>query len=84
MFFVVYLSNSERVLVPSNWIRGISEFKTLLINYGIPYLKNKSFKIFVSPNLNDEPDFQLEICEQFNIERRACYIGSIKYCFGKI
>lgn len=84
MFFVVYLSNAERVLVPSTWIRGIGEYKTLLVNYGIPYLKGKLFKIFVSPNINDEPDFRLDIREQFDVGHRACYTGLIKYSFGKV
>lgn len=83
MYFLVYLSNSKRVLVPSNWIQGFSEYKTILINYGIPYLKNKSFKIFVSPDLKDEPDFQLELSQHFKIDRHACYMGAIKYSFGK-
>lgn len=84
MFFVVYLSNSKRVLVPSNWIRGIDDFKTLLINYGISYLKGKTFKMFVSPDMDDEPDFNLEISQQFVNGRRACYNGKIKYSFGMI
>lgn len=84
MFFVVYLSNSERVLVPSNWIRGIGEYKMLLVNYGIPYLNGKLFKIFVSPNINDEPDFRLDIREQFAVGHCACYTGLIKYSFGKV
>lgn len=70
--------------MPSNWIRGIGDYKTLLINYGIPYLKGKLFKIFVSSNINDEPDFRLCIREQFDVVNRACYTGLIKYSFGKV
>lgn len=84
MFFVVFLANSKRVLVPSNWVHRIADFKTLLINYGIPYLKGKTFKIFVSPKMDDEPDFNLEISQHFIHGRRACYSGKIKYSFGMI
>lgn len=83
MFYLVKLQSSERYLVPQQWIKDIDEDLAKIFNYGITYLKNKLFTVYISKNYNNEADFQLGICNELKNDRAACYKASIVKCFGE-
>lgn len=82
MFLIVALEDSKKVLVPIKWIFGLNKDTPKLFNYGVTYLKRNKYKIFVSNNFNEEPDFTMKVLDQFKENRSGCYKGSIVKCFG--
>lgn len=91
MYVVVYLCDAKKnVVVPQKFIFGLSQ--PLLNNYGKQ--RTKKFLIFWSPaafsrgedeepNLEFIPNFKLNISSIWTPEEEACYIGQIRYFFGK-
>lgn len=84
MFFIVNISElKKKIIVPSKWIKDLNVDLVKIFNYGISYIKNKSFIVFVSENFDDEPNFNLESTAVFNIRRPSCYKANLLKCFGK-
>lgn len=77
MYFVVKLKESaEKIVVPLKWIQDLNMAQ--LWNYGITALKRKIFKVFVSQNMSEEPDFQLAVRTlPYNGNRTACYMATL-------
>lgn len=84
MFFVVKLQNSQKALVPQKWIQNIDECLIMVYNYGVRYLKKKTFTVFISKNFEEEPDFKLNISNELQGDRSGCYKASIMRGIGKI
>lgn len=86
MFLLVSLkTNAEHniyKIVPLKWIQNCPMID--LLNYGIRYQKKKLNKIFISHNIEAEPNFQSGILAIYNNERNGCYIGTLLKSFGKI
>lgn len=83
MFFQVKLKCSKKLLIPQKWIKGIAADLTKLLNYGVFYRKNKTYKVFVSPDFGIEPDFDLPVLDVYDMQNNACYEAKIVRCFGK-
>lgn len=73
MYFIVKLKFSGvKKIIPSKWIENLH--LTRLLKYGVTYERKKTNIVFISPNsMEDEPDFKLEILQQFDEMRKACY-----------
>lgn len=82
MFVLVRLSNSRKVIVPMKWILGFNENMAKQWNYGVNYSKRNEYKIFVSNNFNEDPDFTTCVLVALNECRSGCYNGSVLKCFG--
>lgn len=86
MYILVTLKESGQTrIVPIKWIQGLTgdRFAKLLTN-GSRFHKRVFYKIFYFPNLNDEPDFNINIQQRIVDESRtACYEAAIKKGFGK-
>lgn len=53
-----------------------------LLNRGVTFLKKREHLVFISNDINDEPDFSLEVFDSIENKNPALYKGFIKKCFG--
>lgn len=83
MYFVVKLKDSaDKKVVPLKWIQHLNMAQ--LWNYGLTVLKRKIFKVFISHNMSEEPDFQLAVQTfPYNGNRTACYMATVIASFCK-
>lgn len=63
------------------WVKNIN-FPALL-NYGVSFYKKKEHLVFVSEDINNEPDFTLDIFDSIANNKPALYKAVILKCFGK-
>lgn len=82
MYLLVSLKTEkkEKKIIPIKWIKGLDFIK--LLNYGVDLFKNKTFIVFYTQHMDEEPDFNSNISEKFNEKRRACYHATIVRGFG--
>lgn len=83
MYFIVKLNNSGgRKIVPFKWINSLQLCR--LLKYGVAYESKKVYTVFISPtSMDEEPDFTLDILQQLDNTRNACYAAHIFSVFGK-
>lgn len=80
MFAVVVLLHSrKKLIVPISWIKSLDI--TQIFNYGISHTKNHT--VFYAPE-NTEPDFSLDIKENFDEIASGLYISRIRHIWGKL
>lgn len=54
------------------------------LNIGLISSSYKLRKVFYSKNINDEPDFDLDITENFSDEiQKTCFLGYVHKAFSK-
>lgn len=83
MYFIVKLKSSgQKQIIPMKWVQNLQIFR--LLKYGVTYEKRHTYKIFVSNEMADEPDFALEVLAQIDKKRNACYQAHICHVFGKM
>lgn len=86
MYFIVKLhtSDKEKIIVPLKWIRNLN--LVCLLNYGMPIHRKKSVVVYFmnSKPFDAEPDFQVNVQQNFDYNRAACYDATIIKGFGKI
>lgn len=94
MYFVVYLKTlGKNVVLPAKWIHNIDEYVEKFINNSLNsnqwflcyYTTNGAAYIDGCPNIDFEPDFQLEIICEVNaqISFDGCFMGKLKKYKGK-
>lgn len=83
MYYIVKLRSQQKFLIPQNWIKNLDQYLMKIYNYGITYIKRDYFKVFISNNFNDEPDFQLPVLNAKTNDRSGCYEAQILRNFGK-
>lgn len=77
---VVFMDEAETIqIVRTDWVEEVNSAESRI--NGTP--PNRLVKIFYSPNKRQKPDFELEIREDFDCERTACYYGYVLKIFGK-
>lgn len=83
MYFIVKLTPSaEKKIVPVKWIQNLDIVH--LWNNGINSVKRNVFKVFISENISEEPDFLLAVRElPYDDTRPACYNATIVKSCGK-
>lgn len=89
MFVVVYLNEIKKYIpIIEKWIFDVNEEK--LKNYGANSNQNVRFYWSRSglnengvPDGNHAPNFNLPTSNIFPPENEACYIGRVKFYFGK-
>lgn len=82
MYFLLSLKDScIKKIVPSKWIKDLEVTKFL--NYGLFYQRHKIYTTFYSKNVQEEPDFQLEVRSYFCDNKSGCYEAFIIKSFGK-
>lgn len=91
MYVVVFLCDAKKhIVVPQKFIFALSQ--QYLNNYGrqrtrkfLVFWSNKAFFCDEIPDLNYKPNFSLNVSSTYPPDGRdeACYIGQIKYFFGK-
>lgn len=82
MYFVVEIQNSkEKITVPLKWIKNLD--LCTIFNYGLTYKKKIIYTVFNCADQSTEPDFSLNISNQLDIRRPACYRAKILKCSGK-
>lgn len=74
-------ANKELRIIPIQWVQNLNI--VAFLNNGITLYKNRTFKIFFSPNVHSEPEFQQNVQESFKSDRNGCYHGKILEAFGK-
>lgn len=72
--------SGQKTIVPMKWVKNIN--LPNLLNYGVTLYKKKQHLVYVSPDINDEPDFALEIFN-FIENKPALYEAFIVKCFGE-
>lgn len=82
MYFRVEIQGSlEKVIIPLKWIKNMETI--FLFNYGVSYMKKRIFTVFIHADQSREPDFNLDVLTQLNLQRAACYEAKILKCCGK-
>lgn len=80
LYFAVYLTELKKnVLVPDYWVDTLNLAES--INEGLN--KNKNHLIFVSPDLNKEPDFSTSVRHTLDLDTDGCYIGKVVRAFSE-
>lgn len=81
MYFLVEIQGlQERIRIPLKWIENLKLSK--LFNYGVKYHRKTIYKVFICADKSMEPDFQLDIRTELNLQRPACYLAKIIKGFG--
>lgn len=82
MFFLISLKSSgQKKIVPLKWVNNLNLAD--LLNYGVTAYKKKEHLVYISSDVNDEPDFTLEIFDAIENEQPALYRAFVIKCFGK-
>lgn len=82
MFFLISLKPSgQKRIVPMKWVKDLDLPK--LLNYGVITYKKKVHLVYISKDINDEPDFTLNILDSIENLQPALYKASILKCYGK-
>lgn len=82
MFFLISLKVSgQKKIVPMKWVNNLN--LPNLLNSGVALYKKKEHLVYISHDINDEPDFTLEIFDSIENEQPALYKAFILKCFGK-
>lgn len=82
MFFLISLKSSgQKKIVPIKWVRNL-DLPTLL-NDGVITYKRKVHLVYISQDINEEPDFTLDIFDSIQNGQPALYKAFILKCFGK-
>lgn len=85
MFFLVkVVASGQKKIVPIKWVKNVDLAK--LLNFGVTYYKKlkKNIKlVYISHDINEEPDFTLDISASINNRQPALYKASIIHCFCK-
>lgn len=80
LYSFIRLKNSTTNLVlKTTWCEGMNSASAK--NYGAKSTKQR--KIFYSPIENAEPDFSMDVTNEFCAIKVACYIGYIMKTFGE-
>lgn len=86
MYFLVKLhtSNNDKIIVPLKWIRKINLVR--LLNYGMPIHRKKHVIVYFvnSKHFDTEPDFHVNVQQNFDYNRSACYNATILRGFGRV
>lgn len=80
MFFLIQLKSGQKNIVPIKWIKQLNFCD--LLNRGVTFFKKREYSVYISNDINDEPDFTLEVCDSIENKNPALYKGFIKICFG--
>lgn len=86
MYILVKLKEAAQSrIVPVKWIQGFTGDRLAkLLTNGSRFYRNVFYKVFYSPNINDEPDFNLNLQQRIVDDTRpACYEAAVKRGFGK-
>lgn len=85
MFILVSVKeSSQKLIIPLNWIQGLTSEKfSNLLNSGAKLHQKQLYKIYYSPNHNDDPTFDLDIKDVCDPSRSGCYLATIVRGFGK-
>lgn len=82
MFFLISLKRSgQKKIVPIKWVKNVN--LPNLLNYGVTFYKKKEHLVFISDNINDEPDFTLAVCDSIGNNQPALCKAFVLKCFGK-
>lgn len=82
MFFLISLKVSgQKKIVPIKWVNNIN--LSDLLNYGVTFYKKKEHLVYISGNINDEPDFTLEVRDSIENHQPALCKAFVLKCFGK-
>lgn len=82
MFFLILLKESaQKRIVPIKWVNNIN--LPTLLNYGVTFYKKKEHLVFISSDINDEPDFTLEVVHSIQNNQPALYKAFVLKCFGE-
>lgn len=82
MFFLISLKRSgQKKIVPIKWVKNVN--LPNLLNYGVTFYKKKEHLVFISDNINDEPDFTLAVCDSIGNKQPALCKAFVLKCFGK-
>lgn len=76
---VILLKTKTKLIVPKSWCENLESAD--VINFGT--IRDKSRKIFYSPDKKKPADFNTPVNEQFDEKSDRCYIGFIFRTFGK-
>lgn len=83
MFLLISLKVSgQKKIVPMKWVNNLNLAD--LLNQGVILYKKKEHLVYISCDVNDEPDFTLEIFDAIENGQPALYRAFVKKCFGKI
>lgn len=81
MFFLVLLKSGEKKIVPMKWVSNLN--LPFLLNRGVTFYKKKEHLVFISSDINVEPDFTLQIFELFQNNQPALYTARVLKCSGE-
>lgn len=81
MFFLIKLKSGQKKIAPMKWVKHLS--LSDLLNRGVTFYKKKQHIVYISNNINDEPDFTLMVSESIANQKPGLYEGFIVKCFGK-
>lgn len=80
LYFAAYLTEFKKnVLIPDYWVETLNLADS--INEGLN--KNKNHLVFVSPDLNKEPDFSLPVRHTLDLNTDGCYLGKVIRAFSE-
>lgn len=83
MFFLISLKTSgQKKIVPIKWVNNIN--LPILLNYGVTFYKKKEHLVYISNDINDEPDFTLEVLDSIENNQPALYKSFVLKCFGEL
>lgn len=81
MFFLISLKSSgQKRIIPMKWVKDLN--LPALLNNGVIVYKKKVHLVYISRDINEEPDFTLNIFDSIETGP-ALYKASILKCFGK-
>lgn len=81
MFFLVVLKSGQTQIVPMKWVKNLS--LSDLLNRGVTFYKKREHLVYISKNIDEEPDFTLNVFESMENTKPALYKSFIVKCFGK-
>lgn len=82
MFFLISLKVSgEKKIVPIKWVNKIN--LPDLLNYSVTFYRKKNHLVYISDDINDEPDFTLQIFDSIENKQPALYKAVALKCFGE-
>lgn len=80
MYSIVLLHTQPRKLtiLPIGWFQSLDIVQ--IFNIGIS--NNKLHRVFYSPDLNDDPDFELDLSEVFAEDVKANHMATVRSVWG--
>lgn len=80
LYFCVYLNDYKKnVLIPDYWCQTLDLAKS--INKGLN--SNENHLIFLSPDMNKDPDFSIPLRETYDANVDGCYFGKLRRAFSE-